>query len=448
MTGSAPAQRRSRRALRAGIAFAGLLLAASVLARAELIDAGPADYRARLRALRPGDILQLAPGEYGSGLPVHGLAGEPGRPIVIHGPASGAPALFLARPGHNTISLVDAQHVVIRDLVLEGRELPVDAVKCEGHARWAHHVTLENLLIRGHGNNQQTVGISTKCPAWNWVIRGNTILGAGTGIYLGNSDGRAPFVAGRIEDNVIVDSLGYNLQIKHQLARPRVPGMPEEPSLTVIAHNVFAKPNAGNAESARPNVLVGHFPREGPGAEDRYAIHGNFFFQNRHEALFQGEGNIALYSNVFVNRHGDGIHVQPHNDLPRRIEIAFNTVVAAGTGIAVRNREGQPVTHRQAVRANAVFAAKPIEAPDAAGNFTAPLAEADRSLNRPRAAPGELDLYPKRALPAPGNGDEPQLDGLPGAHLDFNGVTRAPGTVGAYSGHGANPGRLPRLERQ
>ena len=89
-------------------------------------------------------------------------------------------------------------------------------MKSERQARYAHHITLENLLIRGHGNNQQTVGISTKCPAWNWVIRGNTIIGAGTGMYLGDSDGSAPFVAGVIERNLIVDTIGYNLQIKHQ----------------------------------------------------------------------------------------------------------------------------------------------------------------------------------------------------------------------------------------
>ena len=75
-------------------------------------------------------------------------------------------------------------------------------------------------------------------------------------------------------------------------------------------------------------MLVGHFPREGRGAEDNYAVYGNFFYQNRHEALFQGEGNVALYANVFVNEHGDGVRIQPHNDVPRRIVIAFNTVLA------------------------------------------------------------------------------------------------------------------------
>ena len=201
-----------------------LSLAAAGSGHAQAIrEASPENYRRLVATLRPGDTLALAPGEYRDGLPLRNLAGEAGRPITIAGPAEGPPATFVGRDGRNTVSIVDSRHLVIRNLVLDGRNLPVDGVKAEGHARWAHHITLENLVIRGHGNNQQTVAISTKCPAWNWVIRGNTIVGAGTGIYLGNSDGSAPFVAGIIERNLIVDTIGYNLQIKHQLPRGEIP---------------------------------------------------------------------------------------------------------------------------------------------------------------------------------------------------------------------------------
>ncbi len=295
-----------RRLVRALTAIA--FLALSGLAHAEAYEAAPGDYRETVKKLRAGDTLRFAPGEYRDGLPIMGLAGRPGRPIVISGPSEGPPATFVAQAGQNTVSIVDSSHVVIRHLHLEGNNLPVDAVKAEGHAHWAHHITLEDLVIRGHGNNQQTVAISTKCPAWNWVIRGVTIVGAGTGMYLGNSDGSAPFVAGLIERSLVVDSIGYNLEIKHQATRPDLPDMPRKPSITIIRHNVFAKPNAGLANSARPNVLVGHFPRTGPGVEDTYAIYGNFFYQNRHEALFQGEGNVALYANVFVNEPLPGHH--------------------------------------------------------------------------------------------------------------------------------------------
>ena len=134
---------------------------------------------------------------------------------------------------------------------LEGRNLRVDGVKCEGHADWAHHITLDGLRVRGHGNNQQTVAISTKCPAWGWVIRNSVITGAGTGLYLGNSDGRAPFIAGVIEHNLIVDTIGYNLQIKHQQPRPSLPEMPDGASATIIRHNVFSKTNGGSKEDGK-----------------------------------------------------------------------------------------------------------------------------------------------------------------------------------------------------
>ena len=99
----------------------------------------------------------------------------------------------------------------------------------------------------------------------------------------------------------------------------------------------------------------------GPGVEDTYAIYGNFFYQNRHEALFQGEGNVALYANVFVNEHGDALHIQPHNDVPRRIVIAYNTVLAKDTGIAVVPKEGVPLKLLE-VGGNAVFAGAPLAA--------------------------------------------------------------------------------------
>jgi hypothetical protein len=422
-------------------------LAIAHIGVAAVHEATPDDYRPALGRLRAGDTLSLAAGVYRDGLPAHRLSGEPGRPIIISGPERGPAATFVARSGHNTVSIVDSHHLVIRNLVLEGRNLPVDAVKAEKQSRSAHHITLENLVIRGHGNNQQTVGISTKCPAWNWVIREVTILGAGTGMYLGDSDGSAPFVAGLIERSLVVDTIGYNLQIKHQLPRPDGPGLPPGPSVTIIRHNVFAKPDAGSAESARPNVLVGHFPREGSGADDDYAIYGNFFYQNRHEALFQGEGNVALYGNLFVNGHGDAMRIQPHNDIPRRVVIAFNTVLARGAGIVLTPKEGAP-PFRQEVSANAVFAGAPIDSPRGSRNVTAHFEEASAFLVAPFAPAGELDLSPAGNWAASIPGDAIPGLPLPDWDRDFDGRARAPGAIGAYVGGDARPGWQPRLERK
>jgi len=427
--------------------IAMVCLALANVGLATVYEASPNDYRQSIKRLRAGDTLLLAAGEYREGLAVHELSGAPRRPIVIAGPAQGAPAVFVAQAGRNTVSIVDSGFVLIRNLVLEGNNVPVDGVKAEGHARWAHHITLENLIIRGYGNNQQTVGISTKCPAWNWVIRGVTIVGAGTGMYLGNSDGSAPFVAGLIEHSLIVDSIGYNLQIKHQLARPDLPGMPKAESTTIIRHNVFAKPDAGSPEAARPNVLVGHFPREGRGAEDTYAIYGNFFYQNRHEALFQGEGNVALYANVFVNEYGDGVRIQPHNDVPRRIVIAFNTVLARLAGIVVTPKEGVPLLQEE-VFANAVFAGVPLTAAQGTRNVEAPLDDARSYFKRPLAPLGELDLHPNGNWAAAVSGNTSGGKSLPDWELDFEGARRAPRDIGAYSGGTGDRSWSLRLERK
>ena len=67
----------------------------------------PANYLAFLRKLQPGDTLTLAPGTYRGGLPLHGIHGAPGRPIVIRGSRE-APTTLVARPKANTISIVDS----------------------------------------------------------------------------------------------------------------------------------------------------------------------------------------------------------------------------------------------------------------------------------------------------------------------------------------------------
>lgn len=407
--------------------------------------ADPGTYRMQLRQLGPGDRLQLMPGEYRDGLPIHHLQGTPGHPITISGPEGEPLAIFIARPGHNTISIVNSRYVTIRDLVLDGRNLPVDGVKCEGHADWAHHITLAALRIRGHGHNQQTVGISTKCPAWDWTIRENVIEGAGTGLYLGNSDGRAPFIGGLIEHNLVVGTRGYNLQIKHQQPRPALPGMPDEDRVTIIRHNVFSKAQGGSEDMARPNVLVGHWPLSGPGARDRYLVYGNFFHQNPYEALFQGEGNIALYSNLFVNHAGDAVRLQPHNDTPRAVDVFHNTVVAGGSGIVLERREHDP-EYPQFVTANIVFAGIPIRGASLKGNLTGSFDAAPRHLVRPFAPLGAMSLMPA------GAGMRLQPDALARfgaylhANLDFDGYAWETDVAGAYAPGRAHGHWRPALE--
>lgn len=406
---------------RGGLARLALLcllaLAALPGARAASFTAGPDTYRARVAALQPGDHLLLEPGVYRRGLDIHDLVGSARQPIVIEG-RPGA-TLFLARPGRNTVSIVDSAWVTVRGLALDGRGHRVDAVKAEGHARWAHHITLEGLTIRGHGHDQQTVGISTKCPAYGWVVRGNRILNAGTGMYFGDSNGSDPFVAGLIEDNMVLNPIGYALQIKHQRPRdqdfgPVQPGAREQ---TVIRHNRFAKSANGRADSARPNVLIGDQPPSGPGSEDRHLVYGNLFYDNDQpvEALFQGEGNLALYNNLFVNPHGAGVRVRPHNGRVREVAIFRNTLVTAGIGIALR---GADPAQQQWLVQNLIYAPEPLFSDQAGDNRTGPPEAAAAVLREP--APGRaMDFNPRAAAPVEGGALPPALAALPETGQDF-----------------------------
>jgi hypothetical protein len=408
-------------------------------------NVSPDTYRAVLKRLEPGDQVRLMPGVYKDGLPLHYLNGTPKAPIMLSGPEEEPRAIFVARPGHNTISILNSSYVTVSNLDIDGRNLPVSGVKCEGHADWAHHITLDGLHIRGHGRHQQTVAISTKCVAWNWVIRNNKILGSGTGVYLGDSDGGAPFIAGLIERNFIIDTLGYNLQIKHQQPRRMLPGMPAGPSTTIIRHNVFSKRQQGPREMARPNVLLGHWPVSGPGVDDRYVVYGNFFYENPSESLFQGEGNIALYNNLFVNHFGDALRIQPHNDIPRNVSVFCNTIIARNAGIVLARGLGS-LAYSQSVIANIVFARSPIRGVPEEKNLTGIPEEAGGYLVNPLASPGQMNLAPSDPKVREEAQEQRIFYGYPDAELDFDGDPHERVRMGAYGVGKGRPRWLPALE--
>lgn len=418
-----------------------------------MITAGPSDYLSKLGTLRPGDTLLLSPGLYGvdaqgldtaspPGLPLFNLAGTGDAPITICGPADGPRPLFLGRASHNTVRLANSRHIVIRRIEVDGRDLGGCAVATQGPN---DHITLEDNVFRGCGGNQQVVAISTVgYPTWGWTIRRNEVIGAGTGLYLGNSDGGSPFVAGLIEHNVIRDTIGYGLQVKHQLPWTSVPaGMPTGATTTVIRHNVFAKSsNSSTGTAARPNVLLGDQPASGPGSLNGFAVYGNFFFQNPSESLFQAEGRFAFYDNLLVTDGPAAMRVQRHNGVVRDVQVFHNTVVCGGAGISV---SGGAEGSRQRVFANAVFSGGTALAvsgltASAHDNLTDTRANAPALLNNPLASLGALDLHPRSAAMRPSAVDLTGLSALPDWNRDFNGRLRDGWTRGAYEGVGINPG--------
>jgi hypothetical protein len=430
-----------------------------------VIAATPASYTSELGMLGPGDLLQLAAGTYTQGLPLQGLHGEPGRCIVIEGPASGPTARFTARDCCNTASLGDTRYLVLRNLEIDGENAgaSVDGVKLESSASTTcddpddpnaatHHITLENLYIHDHDFIQDTVCISTKAPTWNWVVRNNVLERCGTGMYFGNSNGWDEFVHGLVEHNLVTDSTGYNAQIKHQECRNTDLGMPAD-GTTIVRYNVFEKEDATPSDSdPRPNLLVGHWPLSGTGADDDYLIYGNFFYENgtEVEALFQAEGNVILYDNLFVNRSGGpAVGIQQHNDVPKRIRVFQNTILSSGSGISISNAHPD---FEQRVTGNAVFAASPLSGGIQVDNVVDTVANAGAYVTRPVGVPtGDgtgLDLHPLDNGSLDGAVDPTGITGWLDADRDFNAKARTVARRGAYGTAGVNPGWLVELTRR
>ncbi len=423
-----------RLALRGGVAavafLACVLASTAASVSAAIVKAGPGDYRAMLRTLRAGDTLELDAGVYRDGLDVHHIVGAPGSPVTIRGAPAPHRSTFVANPLRNTVSIVDSAHVVISDLELRGGEIPVDAVKAEGHARFAHHIVVERLRIVGYGFSQQNVAISTKCPAWNWIIRHNTVDGAGTGLYLGDSDGSAPFVRGVIEHNIIMGSRGYAIQVKHQSAWPVMIDVPAERGETVIRYNTLVKDSRSSVgQHARPSLLLGHWPLAGRGASDRCLVYGNLLVDSPGESLMQAEGNVTAYNNVLVNRLGDGVAIREHHDVPRAVSFFNNTILARGFGLLLRN--SSPL-HVQQVFRNAIYSAEVTPGSLVAENLVRPLAAAGEDLLSPFGAPERPDLAPKSAIGIIRQDLPGELARLPDVQRDFDRKLRRIPSYGAY----------------
>jgi len=380
-------------------AMLGLLPTSGALARE--LTAKPDDLRQQLALLQPGDTLTLQPGTYRGGIWLNGLYGQPEAPITIRG--QGRKAVILAQAGTNSIDLTDCQWLTIADLTFDGQGHAGDAVKAGRDSRHGcHHILIANNLILNHGGSQQTVGISTKSPCSDWTIRGNTIIGAGTGMYLGNSDGSEPFVRGLIEYNLITEPIGYCLQIKHQNARPAIPALPAEPSRTIVRYNMFLKNDRRSPDGDRPNMLLGGLPDEGPGALDRYEVYGNLFFHNARESLIQATGRISLHDNALVDAPGTAIVVMPHSGkAPKQVFVYHNTFLQVGRALAITGMRADAAV----VAANlAVGETRPSQ-PWPTGNVRLSPTEAGRILLAPVVQLGRLDLQPRQFIAANVAGD-------------------------------------------
>jgi MYXO-CTERM domain-containing protein len=342
----------------------------------------------------------------------------------------------------NTVEITNSSFVVVRGIIVDGKQIPgVFGVSAKGGAgNVVHHITIEGCSFIGQGGSQQTVGISTKTPTSSWIIRQNVIDGAGTGIYLGNSSYADPFVGGVIENNLIKNTIGYNMQIKNQNLWPDHAALPAGDAKTIIRDNVFIKNDAPSPDGNRPNVFVGAFPDAGPGAGGMVEVYGNVFVHNAPESLLQATGRVSIHDNIFVDAGDMAINLRAHDGFPLKLAHVYNnTIYSAKRGIVF----GTDATEASLVLGNLIFAGTPIEGniDVMSDNIGESVADAAMFVASPSVSFGEMDFYP-----IAGKAEGAALDLAPFSAeadyaCDFNGMSKGDKSFrGAYAGSGMNPG--------
>ncbi len=416
-----------------------LVLVASAEASAAEVPADPSNYQELLATLSAGDTLLLEAGTYPR-LTISGIHGSARAWITIRGPEAGDAAVVVGESCCNTVQLYDSSYVAIESLTVDVQGLNVDAVNAKDSI--SHHIRIEGNTLLGFPKGQQgIVGINTKSTAFGWTIRGNRILAPGTGLYLGDSDGSSPFIDGLVENNLVLNPAGYCMQVKHQNAYSEPAGLPAGPHRTVIRHNVFIKDDSPSPSGARPNLLVGGFPDEGPGAQDLYEIYGNFIFYNPNEALFQGTGRMSIHDNVLVGGGGTyaALALTPHQGHEVRLAHVYNnTIYGVGTGVSLL---GSPPN--SAVVGNLVFADTAISGDFSVeeDNLTLAVAAAADYVQDPTPTLGVMDFYPKPGAVSGGQLDLSVFVSDEAWNEDYNGAPKGRASFrGAYAGEGDNPG--------
>lgn len=408
-------------------------------ADAKTVAANPTNYTSQLETLQPGDTLVLEAGRYVR-LTLDGLNGTPDAWITVTGPTSGPPAIIEAESSCcNTVQIYRSSYLAIKNLTIDGKSAGADGINAKDSI--SHHILIENnTLMALTSGDQQTVGISTKSAAWGWIIRNNKIFDAGTGLYLGSSDGSAPFIGGIIEGNLIKNPVGYGMQIKWQKPYTLSAGMPSGPNKTIIRDNVFIKDNRPSPDGDRPNLLVGGFPTSGPGTNDHYEIYGNFFYNNPRENLLQASGRVMIHDNIFVGASNTSIYLANH-DLPLKLAYVYNNTIYGGSrGIHFANAaaEGSAVIGNLIFTTGTGVSGSVTNQKD---NLADTVQNAGQYVKSPSTTLGSMDFYP---LPGKSQGTPIDLKLFStnvDYNLDFNRTSKGDGRFrGAYAGEGTNPG--------
>lgn len=409
--------------------------------------ANPDNYVEILSSLQSGDTLKLAPGTYASGLDIYQLNGYEGRWITIEGPVSGEAAVFLGRTDRSTVTIRDSSYVRLIGLHLVADETnPKHGIELLPESEYAHHITIQELHIRGFKQSADSSAIITRAPVWDWDIRLNTIEDVGTGLSLGNKNQPSQFIRGNIEQNVILQAFAYAIFIGQQNGRPDIIGVPQQSSSIYIRDNVMSKSGVARTNATgRPMVLLERQSETGFSENDNYQIYGNFFYENEFvdQALIVAEGNVKFHNNILVNSNGSGAKFGSSSENLRELECFNNTVLVQKNGIFLENPNAG---FEQRIVGNAVFAQVPITNPNGLTekNFTDAYISANQFLENPE----NFNYYPKRDQLEGSQINLEYYNYLRAYNMDFNGEIRRGSTRGAYVDNGGNSGWRIHLGRK
>jgi len=113
--------------------------------------------------------------------------------------------------------------------------------------------------------------------------------------------------------------------------------------------------------------------------------------------LFQGEGNITLLHNLPISLDGEGIAVQAHHGVPRRVEVVHNLIATRRAALRVRDvnaRFQANLPHNELIELSDARNRND----DGRNDATAPLTKAiERRMGMP-VAPDEASEKAARAL--------------------------------------------------
>lgn len=311
------------------VATIACLLAATATARAEVVNATPADdVEALIAGLSPGDELVLADGTYTLDSSRFGvdIAGTEAMPIVIRA-ADGARPHFHRPNEDQNIWDIRAEHVVLRGIEWSGGSA---GLRFE-HARF---VTIEECELHDTGD------VALRMNDTGQLYEGMRILrneihhtnATGEGMYLGCNSNGCQFANSLIEGNYI-----------HHTNQPSVEQgdgieLKEGSFGNVIRDNVIHDTNY-------PCILT--YSTVGNGAPN--VIERNVMWNCGDNAI-QSAADATIRNNIILSAGSSGIAMQPHQaGTPSNLVVVHNTIFNDGNAISVSGITGSVVIANNAL---------------------------------------------------------------------------------------------------